>query len=184
METGIIGMLYLVDIKLYRKSSNEKIKQKLLVVGCEADDIERKLRWAIDTSKYDNFMITNVEKVRNKVHLLSTRVKQIDEGLSNPVIVQGESTKIVDQTIDTTEKKGARKFAVGLATQVFAIDEDSALRKVGHALVSRTMGKSSASGASLSPDSTLTIEELAPRENTARARDVSNEIRRAHIVRG
>ena len=51
METGIIGMLYLVDIKLYRKSSNEKIKQKLLVVGCEADDIERKLRWAIDTSK-------------------------------------------------------------------------------------------------------------------------------------
>ena len=81
METSTIGMLYLVNIKLTRKATNEKIKQRLLVVGCEAGDIERKLRWTIDTSKYDNFMIKSVEKIRNKVHVLGTTIEQLDEGL-------------------------------------------------------------------------------------------------------
>jgi hypothetical protein len=37
METSTVGMLYLVNIKLTRKATNEKIKQRLLVVGCEVD---------------------------------------------------------------------------------------------------------------------------------------------------
>jgi len=181
METSTIGMLYLVNIKLTRKATNEKIKQRLLVVGCEAGDIERKLRWTIDTSKYDNFMIKSVEKIRNKVHVLGTTIEQLDEGLDGPVIVQGEGTKIVDQTVDLVKSS---RFAVGLATQVIAVDEDAALRKVGHALVDHTLGNLSSSGAKLSADSVLTVEELAPRNSTARARDVSNEANHAHIVRG
>ena len=43
MQPSTVGMLYLVNIKLTRKATNEKIKQRLLVVGCEVDDIERKL---------------------------------------------------------------------------------------------------------------------------------------------
>jgi hypothetical protein len=181
METSTVGMLYLVSIKLTRKATNEKIKQRLLVVGCEVDDIERKLRWTIDTSKYDSFMVTGIEKIRQKVHVLSTSVQQIDEGLDGPVITQGDGTKIVDQTVDTVKRP---RFAVGLATQVIAVDEDAALRKVGHALISHTLGDITSSGASLSADSVLTIEELAPRDGTARARDVSNESNYAHIFRG
>ena len=180
MEVSTIGMLYLVNIRLTRKASNEKIKQRLLVVGCEAGDIERKLRWTIDTSKYDSFMIESVEKIRDKVHVLGTTFEQLDEGLDGPVIVRGEGTKIVDQTVDTVKHT---RFAVGLATQVIAVDEDAALRKVGHSLVNHTLGNLSVSGAKLSADSVLTIEELAPRNGTARARDVSNEATRARILR-
>ena len=181
MAEGTLGMLYLVNIKLTCKASNEKIKQRLLVVGCEAGDIERKLRWTMDTSKYDAMMVTSVEKIRQKVHVLSTHIEQLDEGLSTPVVQVGDGTKVVDQVV---EDHTITKFAVGLATQVVAVDEDHAFRKIGHALIAHTMSELTSGGARLSSDSTLTIERLAPRDGTARGRDVSNESNSAKIMRG
>ena len=49
MEAPLLGMLYIVDVSVSDKSTGEMAKHKLLVVGCEADDIERKMRWIFDT---------------------------------------------------------------------------------------------------------------------------------------
>ena len=41
---ALLGMLYIANVRLVNRAS-ETIKHRILLVGCEADDIERKLRW-------------------------------------------------------------------------------------------------------------------------------------------
>jgi len=70
-EAPLLGMLYIVDVNVIDKETGETSKHKLLVVGCEADDIERKMKWIFDTGNV-SVMIKGAEKVREKVHFLST----------------------------------------------------------------------------------------------------------------
>ena len=67
---------------------------------------------------------------------------------------------------------------------MLAKDEEHALRKLSHALMSHATGGHSHSGASLSADSTVEIEEVPRANGYATARDVSNEVNHAHMVRG
>lgn len=72
---ALLGMLYIANVRLVNRAS-ETIKHRVLLVGCEADDIERKLRWLFDATTYKEMSITGVEKVREKVHFLSTVITQ------------------------------------------------------------------------------------------------------------
>lgn len=179
----IIGMLYIVEIRMVKKSTNEKIKQKLLMVGCERRDIARKMKWIIDGSKYDEVSITNVEKVRQKIHLLQTVVTQVNEP-TGPVIQQGESSKVVSQSSLSGNDYKPNLYAVGITTTMLAKDEDHAMRKTGHAIIASVSDITSRTGASLSGDSKVLIEQIPMKSRTASARDVSHEINTASFVRG
>lgn len=182
-EAVLLGMLYVVDVRLVKTGSSEKLKHRLLLVGCEHADIERKLRWLFDVTEYKEMSIVGIEKVREKVHFLSTVVTQIDPP-AGPVIEREEGSQPVYQQQTLTEPYDPKLFAIGITTTMLGKDEEHALRKLGHAIISRATEGRSHSGASLSADSTVAVEEIPRSNGYASARDVSNESNRAHVVRG
>lgn len=181
-EAPMLGMLYIVEVTVRDKSTEETAKHKLLLVGCELDDIERKMRWIFDTGNV-SVVIKGTEKVREKVHFLSTVITK-DTSLNAPVVMRDEGSVDVKQlTPQLTEAYDPKLFAVGITTTMLAKDTDHALRKVATALMNRaTVGKSH-TGAQLHENSTVVIEEVPKSSGYASARDVSNEINRAHIFR-
>jgi hypothetical protein len=181
--SGTIGMLYVVEVRMVDKITREKIKHKVLIVGGEERDIERKMRWVFDSTRYSETSITGIEKIRDKVHILQTIITQ-DSPAVTPIIRQGERTESVPQGKTIIEDAPLRLFAVGVSTRMPARDSVHALRKVGHAIVSSTLPDKSHSGASLSDDATITVEEIPFASGYARPRDVSNENNPAHFVRG
>lgn len=183
LAQGVIGMLFIVDVRMVVKRSGEKIKKKLLIVGCEAADIERKLRWIFDSASYDEFSISNVEKVREKVHVISTVYTQLSE-TDAPIVKRREGMAEIQQSQMCQEKYDPKKYAVGITTTMVAKDEQHALRKVAHAiLVSATDGKAH-SAAALSDDATVVVEQIPLPSGYAMPRDASTESNRAHFVRG
>jgi hypothetical protein len=182
-DAVLLGMLYVVDVRLSRSDTKEIFKHRLLIVGCEHADIERKLRWVFDASTYKEMSITGIEKVRDKVHFLSTKVFQMTPAVG-PVIERDDHSQTVSQNKTKIEPFDPKLFAVGIATTMLAKDQFHALRKVGHAIVSQATEGTSHSGAALSEDSTVTIEEIPRSSGYAAPRDVSAEINRAHMVRG
>ena len=183
MDAPLLGMLYIVDVTVTDKETSETAKHKLLLVGCEADDIERKMKWIFDTGNV-SLMIKGAEKVREKVHFLSTIITK-DPSVSSPVIMRDENSQTVNQfSPQLTEPYDPKLFAVGIVTTMLAKDSDHALRKVATALMNRaTVGKSH-TGASLHDDSTINVEEIPKSNGYATARDVSNEVNKAHMVQG
>jgi len=181
-DAPMLGMLYLVDVSVHSRMTGETTKHKLLLVGCELDDIERKMRWIFDSGE-ESITVKGIEKVREKVHFLSSIVTQ-DKTPIGPVIERPESSQIVHQQQILSEPYDPKLFAIGISTTMLAKDIDHALRKVGNAILSRaTVGKSH-SGAPLSEDSTITVEEVPRSSGYAKARDTSHESNRAHVVRG
>jgi len=182
-EAPLLGMLYIVDVNVLDKLTGENAKHKLLLVGCEADDIERKMKWIFDTGS-TSLMIKGAEKVREKVHFLSTIITK-DQSIDSPVIMRDENSQPINQfSPQLTEAYDPKLFAVGIVTTMLAKDSDHALRKVATALMNRaTVGKSH-TGASLHDDSTITVEEIPKSNGYASARDVSSEVNKAHMVRG
>lgn len=181
--TLLLGMLYLVDVRLVRSDTGEKHKHRLLLVGCEHADIERKLRWIFDSTEYKEMSISAIEKVREKVHFISTVVTQPDAPVE-PVINRETRSQIVAQQRTAVEEYDPHLYAIGISTTMIGKDEHHALRKLGHALIAQATEGRSHSGAALSADSTLTIEQVPFASGYARPRDVSNEINRAHFVAG
>ncbi len=181
-DTALLGMLYVAEVRLVNRAG-EKIKHKILLVGCERDDIDRKMRWLFDATQYKEFHLQSVEKVREKVHFLSTTIVQ-DSQPETPIVVRGERSEPVQQIQTQQEAYDPLLFAVGIATTMLAKDAQHALRKVGHALISHSLEGSSHSGAQLSADSTVEIEVISKSSGYAAPRDVSQEANRAHFVRG
>lgn len=181
--SGTLGMLYVVEVRMVDKITREKIKHKVLIVGGEERDIDRKVRWIFDSARYREMSVTGVEKIREKVHILQTVITQ-DEQTATPVIDRGERTESVAQGKTIIEDVPLQMFAVGISTRMPARDAVHALRKVGHAVVSSTLPEKSHSGASLSDDATVTVEQIPFASGYARPRDVSNEANTAHFVRG
>ena len=176
-------MLYIVDVRMVRHDTGEKYKHRLLLVGCERDDIERKVRWIFDSTEYKEMAITGIEKVREKVHFLSTVVTRPEVPIG-PVIERDDGSQVVPQQKTLTEPYDPKLFAIGITTTMLAKDQEHALRKLGHALVSHTVEGNSHSGASLSAESTVVVEEIPRSSGYAMPRDVSNETNRAQLVRG
>lgn len=179
----VIGMLYIVEIRMVNRRTREKIKQKILVVGCEAQDIDRKIRWMIDLSKYDEFSISSVEKVKEKIHVISTIITQ-DKPLVNPVVKSEDGSKIVIQASAVMGNDEPHLYAIGIVTTMIGADENHVLRKLGHALVNTGGDFKSRSGASLSDNSTITIEEIPFKDGIAKPRDTSLEVNQAKFVSG
>ena len=181
--SGTIGMLYVIEVRMVDKVTQEKIKHKVLIVGGEERDIDRKVRWIFDSSRYRELSITGVEKIRDKVHILQTVITQ-DGGPRTPVIDRGERTESIPQGKAIIENAPLLMYAIGISTRMPARDSVHALRKVGHAIVSSTLPDKSHSGASLSDDATITVEQIPFSSGYARPRDVSNEANTAYFVRG
>ena len=183
VQAPLLGMLYIVEVNVLDKSTNENAKHKLLLVGCEIDDIERKMKWIFDTGNV-SLTIKGIEKVREKVHFLSTVITK-DQSANGPVIMRDESSHSINQfSPQLTEAYDPKLFAVGVVTTMLAKDSEHALRKVATALMNRaTVGKSH-TGASLHDDSTITVEEIPKSNGYASPRDVSSEVNKAHMVRG
>lgn len=182
-DNSILGMLYIVEVRLVRADTGEKLKHKLLMVGCEQADIGRKLKWVFDSSEYKEFAITGTEKVREKIHFLSTVITQMDEPVS-PSISRDEGSQVVPQQKLLTQRYEPKLFAMGVTTTMVAKDQGHAIRKLGYALISSVTEGKSHTGALLSQDSTVTIEEIPLKDGFAKARDVSNEVNKATFVRG
>lgn len=177
------GMLYVVDVRMQAIATGERLKHRLLLVGCEESDIERKLRWIFDQTVYSNLIVTGIEKVREKVHYLSTTIIQ-ETAPSTPNIERADGTTPVPQAKQSIEKYDPHLFAVGITTTMLAKDREHALRKVGNALVASATQGESHSAAKLSDDSTITVEQIAKSSGYALPRDVSKESNRARMVRG
>lgn len=180
----VLGMLHLVTVKLVKKTTKETITHKLLVVGDDASSIEQKMKWLFDKTEYSEMNIKSVEKIKEKVHFLSTTIVQNKDSLSIPVVEKNESTALVTQSFSENEKYDPILFAVGITTTMLAKDENHAIRKVGSALINSATEGNSHSGASLSDDSQIQIEAIPKRSGYAMPRDVSNESNNAVFYRG
>ena len=101
-----------------------------------------------------------------------------------PSIERNEGTQVVAQVSSVTEPYAPRLYAIGLTTTMLARDEEHALRKIGNALIARTMPNKSHSAAALSADSQISVEQIPLKSGFAKARDTSSEVNRAHFVRG
>lgn len=178
----VLGMLFIVDVRMVLKGSDDITRSRLLVVGGQESDIELKLRWMFDVSKYSEFSIMHVEKVREKVHVLSTVVTQ--EATPTQVIDRPEGSQPVPSLHMQTEQYRPKLYAVGIVTTMLACDENHALRKVGSAISGRGSIAKSFNAPKLSEDSSVTVEQVALSTGFARPRDVSAESNRAHFVRG
>ena len=181
-DAAVIGLLYIVDVRMVARGSGEKIKHKLLVVGSEQPDIERKLRWMFDVAKYREFSIKSIEKVREKVHFLSTTITQEREPGAS--IKRPDGTVPVVQQSELQEKYDPILYAVGITTTMLAKDETHALRKVGRALIAQGTEGQSHSGAALSEESMIQLEVIPKRSGYAMPKDTSLEANPARILRG
>jgi hypothetical protein len=182
-QSSVVGMLYLVEVRLIRSATSEKIKHRLLIVGCEQQDIERKLRWLFDAQEFSSFSIGAVEKIREKVHILST-VVTAETPAAGPIVEVGERTTTVHQGLVSRESYDPKLYAVGVTTTMMAKDEAHALRKVGSALIASATEGRSHSAPSLSAESQVQVEHIPRSSGHAKPRDVSAESNRAHIFRG
>lgn len=182
-DVNVIGMLHIVDVRVVKKKTGEKIKHKLLMVGCEAADIERKLRWIFDAAEYAEMSIKNVEKVREKIHTLSTVVTQ-ERSEPAAIIKRKENTQEVGSVTAEQEVYCPNLYAIGIATTMLGADEEHVLRKVGRALIARATEIESHGAPQLSEDAVVNIEQVSKSSGYARPRDTSSEINRAHFVRG
>lgn len=180
--TSVLGMLYIVQVRMFKRSTGETIKKKLLVVGGEQSDISKKLKWHFDVSEFDEFSITEIEKIRSKIHTLNTTVEQ-EVSSPNARIKTKEGTKQVYGVSTEKEKYDPNLYAVGVVTTMLGSDEDHALRKVGRALIEMTLD-SAAKGLRLSDESTVTIDQIPKSSGYAKPRDVSSEVNNAHIFSG
>ena len=178
----MIGMLYIVHVRMIKKTTKEKVKQRLLMVGCEHKDIARKINWIIDGSKYESVAITDIVKVRQKVHVISTVITQHKEQIG-PIISGTENSKYVDQVVPF-DRNPSKLYAIGLTTTMSGCSKGHALRKTARALaISTTDEIKSSNEPSLSEDSIIQIEEIPFRSQHVRARDTSSEINPAHVIR-
>lgn len=182
-EVNVLGMLHILDVRLVKKNTGEKIKHKLLMVGCEAADIERKLRWVFDAAEYAEMSIKNVEKVREKIHTLSTVITQ-ERAEAAVTIKRKENTQEVSGVVAERQAYNPNLYAIGIATTMLGEDEDHALRKVGRALIARTTDVKSHGAPALSDDAVVNVEQVPKSSGFARARDTSNEVNNARFVRG
>lgn len=182
-NSAILGMLYVVSVNVLNKITGENAKHSLLLVGCEIADIERKIKWIFDTSE-NSVTIKGIEKVREKVHFLSTVITK-DSSEKSAVIMRDEGSVNITQNFNKSlEEYDPKLFAIGIVTTMMARDAEHALRKVSTGLMNRaTVGKSH-TGAQLSDDSTISVEEIPRSSGFAMSRDVSNEVNKAHFVRG
>lgn len=181
-KAPVIGMLYIVDVRMVKKDTNEKIKHRILMVGSEASDIEKKLSWVFDLTQFDEFGVEGIEKVREKIHIISTTITQ--ERSEPAAIIERETrTQEIGHQKRIIERYDPKLYAVGVVTTMVAKDPEHALRKVGRALINDATGLSHA-GASLSEDSTVTVEHIPFSSGYALPRDVSSEVNPASFVRG
>jgi hypothetical protein len=175
-------MLYLVGVRFTDRRSREITKQRLLVVGGEEADIERKLRWIYETDNFCEFSITGVEKVREKIHVLSTTVTQPREVSKNTILrEEGRQQEVIDPVPDIPD---LIHYAVGITTRIYARDHYHALRKVAAALNEQSTDGPTSTTARLSSDSVVQVEEITKPSAVARPRDVTNVKAKAHFVRG
>ncbi len=185
MENAVLGMLYLADIRYEERGSEEIVRQRLLVVGNESADVERKLRWAYDITSFKSFSVVAIEKVREKVHVLHTH-KQLACAPANGVIQREEGSQAIPSLHRNLEEYDPKLYAVGIVTTMLAKDPQHALRKVGSAISNSGSAKLAKvhGGPSLSENSQVTVEEIPKSSGYAAPRDVSKESNRAHFVRG
>lgn len=179
---ALLGMLYIANVRLVNRAS-ETIKHRILLVGCEADDIERKLRWLFDATTYKEMSITGVEKVREKVHFLSTVITQAPAPPA-AVIDRDTRSEPVPEPSQHIERHDPLLFAVGVTTTMYALDPTHALRKVGRALIAHATEGQSHTGPTLSEHSTVQVEAIPKPSGYAMPRDVTHESNRAHLMRG
>lgn len=182
MAEVVLGSLYIAHCRAFNRTTGELTKLKLLLVGGELDDVERRIRWVLDYAAYDELSITDVEKIREKVHIFSS-VTTFPDAPEKVVIDREGSQQPVRLPPNGLHVEQMRMYAVGLATTVFAVDEKHAARKAGSALSNHGSALSTSANR-LSDGSTLTIEEIPKSSGIARARDVSSEINSARFVRG
>lgn len=181
----MLGMLFTCQVSLHRARTGERITHKVLMIGCEVDDIERKLRWMFAKNEFDEFAITKIERVKEKVHILSTVVTQ-DPPPMHAIIDRDDRSQTIPYPASTERDadQSYRIFALGVATKMPATDELHAMRKVGRALVAMGNSLPSESAPRLSDDAVVTVEPISRSSGHAKPRDVSELKARAHIVRG
>lgn len=180
-KVDAIGSLYLVVVRLDHHDG-EIIRHRLLVVGVEERDIERKIKWLFDPRKYAVIKIISVEKIEEGVHVLSTSITEEKEN-PDAVIKRPERTENVIQGRRDSGRR-VKRFAVGIATHIYGRDADHALRKIGRALKNTGSPIKSTSAPKLSAGSTVRVEEVGKGSGVAMPRDVSTELNRAVIFRG
>ena len=178
----LLGMLYLIDVRVSVLSTREIMKHHMLVIGGEEADIERKLRWMFDVTKYTDIRITSCVRIREKMHILrTTLLKESTE--PDAVIKRLNDVQNVFQPTQVASSENGKFWAVGLSTTMHGFDEGHCIRKIARALAEAYAPIKNKDAPVLSENSTLLIEEISEPSGFAMPRDVTGEANKAHIFR-
>ena len=180
----IVGNLYLVDVCMDHKIVDETSVSRFLMVAENEEELDSRFNCQFDVSDYKSVRITNVQKIKQKMHMLSTRIEPAR--VHGQVVKRAEGSKKVLQSnsMKDLSEYNPKIYAIGISTTIVAADQSHAMRKLGSYLtISNTLGGSK-SNSPLSENSKILIEEVAKSSGFAMPRDVSNGAERAHMVRG
>lgn len=163
-------MLYRVWVNERRIDTGEEYSHECFVVARERQELDARLRWVFDVTR-SQFTVVNVEKIREKIHFISSKKKQ-------------DKAKKESAPVVSASSYNPNIYGVCVSATIVAKDEDHALRKMGSGIVSLgSTGFSHRSNAN-AEDFNIKIEAVPAKSQHSRARDVSNEINKATFVRG
>lgn len=176
------GMLFLIDVTMENKNTNEITLSRFLIVADDESEISSRFTYQHDISDFENVRITNIQKIKQKIHLLSTRT-EIKRDSGN--LINKDGLEIPQNNSNKNSKEYLPKiFSIGIATTIVASDEKHAMRKIGSYLLAANTIGGEKTQSPLSENSKVMIEEVAKSSGFALPRDVSNESNRAMIFRG
>lgn len=137
-----IGQLYLVKTRGEYKRDGTIEKCTLILQAGSRNDVEPKIRYHFDVSKYATFAITRIARI-DHVHTVSAKLIPVGDLEALPDVFRLECPE------DSTGSPGAQRtnqgqgwqFAFGIAGHLNAHDRDHALKRIGTWLLRMALGE-------------------------------------------
>lgn len=161
-----LGQLYVVRTRGEYKKDRTIEKCVLIMQACNPEEIEPKLRFHFDTSKYLTFSIVSIEKVKPHVHTLSTSLIPVSDldGLPSNFRLETPMSDSKAEKHRTNQPSNSKIFAVGVVGRMAARDGDHAFRKLGKYLLKLGLGDEADSP--LFEGGKVIVDEEGPTDST------------------
>lgn len=181
--TPIIGHIFIIRTRGEMRVDGSIEKMTILLQAAQQEELQQKVRYMLDLSRYSSFSITHIEKVRPKFHVLKSNLipKEDVQSLRSSVEMPSAATGSAEaqRTNQPSSSPGARLFAFGVAGKLVADCEEHAMRKVGKWLLS--LGLDKEWGSPLMGGGKLIVEEEGPVDSTVTSQSQLNRMDATHF---
>ena len=174
----IIGHIFIVKTRGVMEDRSIE-RMTILLQADSQDEVSSKLRYMVDLSRYVNFRITSVEKIRQKFHILNSRIIPVEVIAEIGLSVESPAGEDKQRTNQTAETSGVRVFSFGAIGKLAADNDAHAMRRVGSWLV--RLGKDLEVSNPFFEGGRLVVEEDGPIDSAVTSQSVLNRMDATHF---